>query len=120
MTDEANRLIAIDELGQSGVAVVDTEHGKLAVGIRDGEPFAVSNRCRHLGASLGKGKVTADGQLECPLHRARYDVESGEMMRGPQGLAFAVARGAVRAYTNAGLRLKRYPVVERDGVLYLA
>jgi 3-phenylpropionate/trans-cinnamate dioxygenase ferredoxin component len=120
--DEASgfRLLARAELEESGVRAVETPHGRLAVGIADGEPFAVSDRCRHLGASLGKGRVADDGCLECPWHRARYDVRSGEMTRGPQGVAFLAARGAVMAYTNRAARLKRYPVVERDGDLYLA
>ena len=114
------RLVAVADLGESGVTTVETAHGKLAVGISDGEPFAVSDRCRHLFASLGRGRVAEDGCLECPLHKARYDVRTGQMTRGPQGLAFAAARGVVRAYTNAGAPLKHYPVVERDGVLFLA
>jgi len=113
------RLVTLDQLGESGVTVVETPHGRLAVGIAGGRPFAVSDRCRHLGASLGTGRVAGDGCLECPWHGARYDVASGEMTRGPQGLAFAVARGAVKSYTNRALKLKRYPVVERDGALYL-
>ena len=115
-----HRLIAVADLGESGVAAIETPVGKLAVGIANGQPFAVSDRCRHLFASLGKGHVTEDGCLECPLHHARYDVASGRMTRGPQGIAFAAARGVVKSYTNAGARLARHPVVERDGVLYLA
>jgi nitrite reductase/ring-hydroxylating ferredoxin subunit len=50
------RLVAVDDLDASQVAVVEkTRHGALAVGISAGKPFAVSNRCRHLFASLGKG-----------------------------------------------------------------
>jgi hypothetical protein len=41
------------------------------------------------------------------------------MTRGPQGVAFLAARNLVRAYTNSAFPLKRYPVTERDGVLYL-
>jgi hypothetical protein len=41
------------------------------------------------------------------------------MTRGPQGAVFLPVRELVRAYTNAGFKLKRYPVVERAGVLYL-
>ena len=65
------RLVAVDDLGASQVVVVETTpHGALAVGISAGRPFAVSNRCRHLFASLGKGHVTDDGRLECPWHAA--------------------------------------------------
>src|SRR5438445_13334799 len=116
---ESTRLVGVAELGESGVAAVDTAHGRLAVGITAGRPFAVSDRCRHLGASLGKGRVAEDGCLECPWHRARYDVEAGTMTRGPQGAAFAPVRGAVRLFANTVARLKRYPVTERDGEIHL-
>jgi 3-phenylpropionate/trans-cinnamate dioxygenase ferredoxin subunit len=117
--DDLVRLVARAELGPAGVTAVETPHGRLAVGIADGKPFAVSGRCRHLFASLGEGRVTEEGCLECPWHHARYDVGTGKMTRGPQGLAFIAVRELVRGYTNIAFPLKRYPVVERDGVLYL-
>jgi 3-phenylpropionate/trans-cinnamate dioxygenase ferredoxin subunit len=116
---EGLRLVAVAELGDSGVTTVATPHGRLAVGISNGRPFAVSDRCRHLFASLGKGRVAEDGCLECPLHRARYEPATGRMVRGPQGAVFAPTRSAVRGYVNRVGKLKRYPVEERDGVLYL-
>lgn len=114
---EATRLIGVEELGTTQVTVVDTQHGKLAVGMSDGEPFALSNRCRHLFASLGDGRVAEDGCLECPWHRARYDVHTGAMTRGPQG-AFKPLAGVVKG-TAGSLALKRYPVELRDGAIWL-
>lgn len=119
MVESLFRLVSRAELGESGVKAIETPIGQLAVGIANGEPFAVSNRCRHLFASLGDGKVTSDGCLECPWHGARYDVGTGKMVRGPQGLAFAAVREVVKGYTNTAFGLRRFPVVERDGVLYL-
>ena len=114
----ATSLLAVDDLGDSHVAVVEsTPHGALAVGISAGEPFAVSNRCRHLFASLGKGHVTDDGCLQCPWHAARYDVGTGEMVRGPQG-AFRPLAGAVKATTGAR-PLKTFPVEVREGAIWL-
>ena len=114
----ATRLAAVDDLGASQVAVVEeTPHGTLAVGISAGQPFAVSNRCRHLFASLGDGHVTDDGFLQCPWHGARYDVATGAMVRGPQG-AFKPLAGAVKATTGA-LPLKTFPVELRDGAIWL-
>jgi 3-phenylpropionate/trans-cinnamate dioxygenase ferredoxin component len=114
----AGRLIAVEDLGASQVAVVEeTPHGALAVGISAGKPFAVSNRCRHLFASLGKGHVSEDGCLQCPWHAALYDVVTGKMVRGPQG-AFKPLAGAVKA--TAGARsLKTFPVEVRDGAIWL-
>lgn len=111
------RLVGLEDLDERQVTVVETAHGTLAVGISGGEPFAVSNRCRHLFASLGNGRVDQDGCLQCPWHAALYDVRTGEMTRGPQG-AFRPLAGVVK--NTAGQRpLKRFPVVLRDGAIWL-
>jgi nitrite reductase/ring-hydroxylating ferredoxin subunit len=120
MTDAAaapTRLVSVEELGERQVAVVETPHGTLAVGLSGGEPFAVSNRCRHLFASLGTGRVDEDGCLECPWHGALYDVRSGAMTRGPQGAFKPLAR--VVKSTSGSRPLKRYPAALRDGVIWL-
>ena len=114
----ATRLLAVDDLGASQVAVVEeTPHGALAVGISAGKPFAVSNSCRHLRGPLGEGHVTDDGCLECPWHASRFDVGTGRMVRGPQG-AYRRVAGLVKA-TTGRLPLKRFPVEVRDGAIWL-
>ena len=116
------RLAARSELGPDGVTTVKTAKGTLAVGVSNGEPFAVSNVCRHQLAALGVGRVLSDGSLQCPWHRARFNVETGEMLSGPKGRIFGFRpySKAVKAYANLPpVRLKRYPVVEKDGVIYL-
>ena len=56
-----------------------------AVG-NNGDYFAVSRRCRHLRADLASGSIDTDGCLVCPWHQAKYDVTTGRMVRGPQGI----------------------------------
>ena len=115
------RLIAVADLPASGVAEVRTqEHGVLAVGMADGEPFAVSNLCRHQFAKLGRGAVR-DGCLECPWHRARYDVRSGAMVRGPQGRIFGFGpySKTVQTAANAAAKLTTFPVGVVDGAIVL-
>jgi nitrite reductase/ring-hydroxylating ferredoxin subunit len=94
--------------------------GAYAVGLSKGRPFAVSRHCRHLRGDLASGSVNRDGCLVCPLHGSTYDVESGRMVRGPQG-RFAKIPGLGRA--NKALTrvfpLRRGRVVERDGVLFV-
>jgi nitrite reductase/ring-hydroxylating ferredoxin subunit len=114
----ATRLLSVEDLSASQVTVVEhTHHGALAVGLSAGKPFAVSNRCRHLFASLGNGRVTEEGCLECPWHAALFDVATGKMVRGPQG-AFKPIAGAVKATTGAR-SLKTFPVELRDGAIWL-
>ena len=114
------RLVARADLPRSGVTAVDTPHGRLAVGVAHGEPFAVSGSCRHLFADLGSGRVTREGCLECPWHHSRYDVATGRMVRGPQGLLFLVVREWFKLYASYVNPLRTFPVVEYRGVLYLA
>ena len=59
--------------------------GRYAVG-NNGDDFAVTRRCRHLQADLAEGTIDQDGCLVCPWHRATYDVKTGHMLRGPQGV----------------------------------
>ncbi len=118
-----DRLVPVDALPPSGVAEVETaEHGTLAVGMVDGVPFAVSNVCRHQFAKLGRGLVTQDGCLECPWHRARYDVRTGEMRSGPKGKVFGFGpySRTVQATANTAFRLRTFPVVLRDGAIWLS
>ena len=62
-----------------------TGAGRYAVGNAEGELFAVTRRCRHLYADLANGSIDEDGCLVCPWHGSKYDVETGRMVRGPQG-----------------------------------
>ena len=80
--------------------------GRWAVGTSRGEDFAVSRRCRHQLADLSKGTVDADGCLVCPWHASRYDVRTGEMVAGPQGLLFY--RGRTPGYSALVLAYARH------------
>jgi nitrite reductase/ring-hydroxylating ferredoxin subunit len=94
--------------------------GHYAVGNANGKYFAVSRRCRHLYADLARGRIDKDGCLVCPWHASKYDVSTGRMLRGPQGI-FAKIPGLDPAYIALTkiLPLRRRKVVERDGKLYL-
>lgn len=65
------------------------------LGPRRGSPA----QSRAPATSLGKGRATDDGCLQCPWHAALYDVATGAMVRGPQG-AFKPLAGAVKATTG--------------------
>jgi nitrite reductase/ring-hydroxylating ferredoxin subunit len=50
----------------------------------DGRFYAMDGICSHGFADLSRGRL--EGYiLECPLHRARYDVRTGEVVSGPIG-----------------------------------
>jgi nitrite reductase/ring-hydroxylating ferredoxin subunit len=118
---DGDRLVGVDQLPPSGVVEVEIERrGTLAVGMADGAPFAVGNVCRHQFAKLGQGQVV-DGCLECPWHRARYDVRTGAMVSGPKGRIFGFPPYSRAVQEFGGVaRLGRVPVVLRDGAIWLA
>uniref|UniRef100_A0A7S2JLW8 Rieske domain-containing protein n=1 Tax=Cyanoptyche gloeocystis TaxID=77922 RepID=A0A7S2JLW8_9EUKA len=45
----------------------------------DGNVFAVSNVCPHLGTPLHTGKITADGAIVCSQHRSAWSLNTGEV-----------------------------------------
>ena len=55
-----------------------------------GTLFAIDDTCTHRGCSLGDGKL--DGStVQCACHGSRFDVKTGEVVRGP-------AEDAIRSY----------------------
>lgn len=94
---------------------------RYAVGNNGGDYFAVSRRCRHLGADLAGGTIDADGCLVCPWHQSKYDVTTGRMVRGPQGV-FAKVPGLGAAFKGLTrvLPLKVGKVVRRGDDLEIS
>jgi 3-phenylpropionate/trans-cinnamate dioxygenase ferredoxin component len=97
-----------------------TGAGRWAVGNAKGDYFAVTRRCRHLYADLAGGSIDANGCLVCPWHGSRSDVQTGRMVRGPQGI-FAKIPGLGTMFKGLTrvLPLGRAPVVERDGTIFV-
>lgn len=40
--------------------------------------FAVGNKCSHNGESLSKGKVNFIGEIVCPWHGYRFNLQTGQ------------------------------------------
>ncbi|MDH3462675.1 MAG: Rieske (2Fe-2S) protein [Acidimicrobiia bacterium] len=94
--------------------------GRYAVGNSDGDLFAVTPRCRHLYADLAGATIDANGCLTCPWHGSRYDVGTGRMVRGPQGVFAKIpGRGTMFKALTLVLPLGRGTVTERDGTVFV-
>ena len=44
--------------------------------------YCLEARCTHAGAPLAEGELE-DGVLQCPWHGSRFNIETGEVVRGP-------------------------------------
>lgn len=100
MTDRVAVATTEDLAPGEGMALLVDGHG-IALFNVDGAYHAIGNRCTHAGGSLGNGTLTAD-TVTCPLHGARFDVTSGEVLGGP-----------------AHESVDRYAVEVAGGVVYL-
>lgn len=60
----------------------DSPVGPLAVYRLEGRLCAAEDACPHAGAVLSEGELE-DGVVTCPRHGSRFDVRTGERVRGP-------------------------------------
>jgi nitrite reductase/ring-hydroxylating ferredoxin subunit len=49
---------------------------------RNKEFYCLDARCTHAGAPLAEGKLE-NNILTCPWHGSRFNIETGEVVRGP-------------------------------------
>jgi nitrite reductase/ring-hydroxylating ferredoxin subunit len=45
--------------------------------------YAVQDHCTHRYGPLSEGRLCADGEVECPWHRSRFDLKTGQPTHGP-------------------------------------
>jgi nitrite reductase/ring-hydroxylating ferredoxin subunit len=49
---------------------------------REKKFFCMEARCTHAGAPLAEGELE-NGALKCPWHGSKFNIETGEVIRGP-------------------------------------
>jgi 3-phenylpropionate/trans-cinnamate dioxygenase ferredoxin subunit len=73
--------------------------------------YATQASCTHMFAPLAKGKIVDGCRVQCPFHRARFDIRTGEVIdwaNFPPGIqVFNIVRSEKA--------LKTYKVSVRDG-----
>ena len=70
------------EAGAMRAVDVDGAHHALVSRSEDGEVCAIANTCTHRGGPLNESE--RDGNVvTCPWHGSRFDLCSGEVLRGP-------------------------------------
>lgn len=75
----ASRLVraaALADVQRLGSVVVHVDGSTIALFAENGRPFAVENRCPHMGFPLHRGTLR-DGILTCHWHHARFDLATG-------------------------------------------
>ncbi|MDO7845795.1 FAD-dependent oxidoreductase [Hymenobacter sp. M29] len=92
MADAAATPLTGPDFLNDGLALTDLPDGGMTTGHAHGEPvllarrgneiLAISAKCSHLGAPLGKGLLDGD-TVRCPWHHACFSLRTGEALRAP-------------------------------------
>jgi 3-phenylpropionate/trans-cinnamate dioxygenase ferredoxin subunit len=73
--------------------------------------FATQASCTHMFAPLVRGRIVDGCRIQCPLHKARFDIQTGEVVdwaNFPPGIQLLNAVRGAKA-------LRTYKVSVRDG-----
>ena len=102
-----------DELPVGGMKAVRIDGtGVLVFRLEDGY-YATQSTCTHMFAPLSRGKVVDGCMVQCPLHRARFDIRTGEVVdwaNFPPGVQLLNAVRGEKA-------LRTFPVTVAKGVV---
>ncbi|WP_436348053.1 Rieske (2Fe-2S) protein [Natronorubrum sp. FCH18a] len=90
--------------------IINVNETEIVVTNVDGEYYAVSNFCPHMGGPVGHGPIESDDEettIACPFHGWRFDLDSGKP-------AFPTDKKQLKTYQTT---LDLYDVDVDDGVL---
>ena len=95
-------IAALSDIPLQGARLLRTGAGCVAIfRTHDDRVFALDDRCPHKGGPLSQGIVSGDS-VTCPLHGWNIALDSGQACAPDVGCA------------------RRYPVLLRDGAVWLA
>jgi nitrite reductase/ring-hydroxylating ferredoxin subunit len=70
------------EFAENNIAVTSVNGKKICIGKFNNRFFAFAYKCPHAGGLLADGHIDAMGNVVCPLHRYKYDMENGRNTSG--------------------------------------
>lgn len=78
VADHINEII----FSENQIAVTDLKGKKICIGKFQNEVFAFAYKCPHAGGVLADGHIDALGNIVCPLHRYKYNMQNGRNVSG--------------------------------------
>ena len=98
IADSINEL----SLQESNLSEIEIKGKKICIGKNNEILFACSNKCPHASGRLSDGFVDVQGNIVCPIHRYRFNINSG------------------RNTSGEGYYLKTFLIQEREDGVYIA
>jgi 3-phenylpropionate/trans-cinnamate dioxygenase ferredoxin subunit len=75
-------LCGIDEVPENEIKQFTLNGKEILVINQNMKFFCLETRCTHAGAPLAEGELE-NGVLKCPWHGSKFNIETGEVVRGP-------------------------------------
>ena len=66
----------------NNMCVVDVNNKKISLGKHENKIFAFAHKCPHAGGVLANGFLDATGNVVCPLHRYKFNLQNGRNTSG--------------------------------------
>ncbi|PEQ11897.1 hypothetical protein B2G71_14000 [Novosphingobium sp. PC22D] len=104
---EFEKVAAEGEIASGQLMPIEAKGLKLLLARVGDRYYASQRKCPHLGFNLCRGKIE-DGAVVCPLHKAKFDLETGRIERDPRLLFIGM-----KAKTD----LTTYPVKVEEGAI---
>jgi 3-phenylpropionate/trans-cinnamate dioxygenase ferredoxin subunit len=82
MAEEWHKVASTSEVDEDEPAAAEIGDKLVAIFKIGDEFFATENVCPHAFVMLSEGFVE-DGQVECPLHAAKFDIRTGKCLAPP-------------------------------------
>jgi len=94
-------LCRIDDVQENELKQFLLKENEILVINRNNRFYCFGARCTHAGAPLSEGELE-NGILKCPWHGSKFNIETGEVVRGP-----------------AKKQLRTYNSIVKDGHLFI-
>ncbi len=110
------RVLDEGELHTGERHVVEVQEHKILLLRHGGEIFAVLNACPHMGVPMKRGKVTEGREIVCPLHKSRFDLQTGEVQ---EWTPWPPMLGKVMGAVKEKRPLPTFPTKVEDGGIWI-
>jgi nitrite reductase/ring-hydroxylating ferredoxin subunit len=97
VTDSVNEL----QWQPNNLLIAEVGGKKITLARIENEVFACAHKCPHASGMLADGFIDLTGNIVCPLHRYRFNLQNGRNVSGE------------------GYYLKVYPLQEREAGLFI-
>ena len=94
--------IAELDFASNHIAVAEAGGKKICIGRYNGKLYAFAYKCPHASGIMADGYIDALGNIACPVHRYKFNLQNG------------------RNTSGEGYYLKHWEVEEREDGIYIA